>query len=54
MKKLMMLSLLSALNKPFKRACKTPNKHDKTNTMSWRMKGYREGTVTVVTLASAS
>ena len=54
MKKLMMLSLLSALNKPFKGACKTSYKQDKTNTMSWRMKGYREGTVTVVTLASAS
>ena len=54
MKKLMMLSLLSALNKPFKGACKTPNKHDKTNIMSQRMKGYRAGTVTVVTLASAS
>lgn len=54
MKKLMMLSLLSALIKPFKGACKTPNKHDKTNTMSWRMKGYRAGTVTVFTLASAS
>ena len=49
-----MLSLLSALNKPFKEACKTPNKQDKTNTMSWRMKGYRAGTVTVFTLASAS
>lgn len=54
MKKLMMLSLLSALNKPFKGACKMPNKHDKTNTMSWRMKGYRAGTVTIAALASAS
>ena len=46
----MMLSLLSA----FKGACKMPNKHDKTNTMSWRMKGYRAGTVTIAALASAS
>lgn len=54
MKKLMMLSLLSALNKPFKGACKMLNKHDKANTMSWRMKGYRAGTVTIAALASAS